>query len=245
MPWIVAALYQFKRVEDAPAMAAHLREICTQNAICGTLIIAGEGINGTIAAAEQYQMDAAMAAITAQFDAPELKYSRAHEKPFARMKIKVKPEIVTMRRAGVDPTRRVGTYVAAKDWNALIDDPEVLVIDTRNSFEFAAGTFARAIDPGTVSFHEFPDFVDTRLNPARDKKIAMFCTGGIRCEKATSYLLDHGFENVYHLKGGILKYLETVPEAESLWRGGCFVFDGRVSLGHGLAEQPAKEKGGA
>ena len=232
----VAALYRFQTVAEPDRLAAALRVACLENEICGTLIVAHEGINGTIAAANDAQMENILRAIRAHFDNLELKMSAAAEKPFQRMKVKVKPEIVTMRTPEIDPSQSVGTYVDAKDWNALIADPEVLVIDTRNSFEFERGTFERAIDPGTTAFGEFPDFVEKNLDPKRHRKIAMFCTGGIRCEKASSYLVAKGFPEVYHLKGGILKYLEDVPEAESKYRGRCFVFDERETLGHGLSE---------
>jgi len=213
-----------------------LRAACDENAICGTLIVAREGINGTIAAARDAQMESILQLIRAHFDGLELKMSGASEKPFQRMKIKIKREIVTMRTPHIDPSKNVGTYVDAKDWNDLIADPDVIVIDARNSFEFKKGTFERAIDPGTSTFTEFPDYVEKTLDPKKHKKIAMFCTGGIRCEKASSYMVAKGFEQVYHLKGGILKYLEEVPEVQSKWQGRCFVFDERESLGHGLSE---------
>jgi UPF0176 protein len=234
--WTVAALYRFQTVSNPEGLAAALRAACNENAICGTLIIAREGINGTIAAASDAQMDNILKFIRAHFDVLELKISGASEKPFQRMKVKIKPEIVTMRTPHIDPNKLVGTYVDAKDWNELLADPEVVVIDTRNSFEFEKGTFERAIDPGTIAFSDFPDFVEKSLDPQKHKKIAMFCTGGIRCEKASSFMVAKGFEQVYHLKGGILKYLEEVPEAQSRWRGRCFVFDERDSLGHGLSE---------
>ncbi len=232
----VAALYRFQTVAEPEALAAALRAACAENEICGTLIVANEGINGTIASARDTQMESILRVIRAHFDELELKMSRAAEKPFQRMKVKVKPEIVTMRTPHIDPSKSVGTYVDAKQWNVLIADPDVVVIDTRNSFEFERGTFARAIDPGTKAFKDFPDYVERELDPAKQRKIAMFCTGGIRCEKASSYLVAKGFEEVYHLKGGILKYLEDVPEQESKWQGRCFVFDERETLGHGLAE---------
>jgi UPF0176 protein len=234
--WSVAALYRFQTVPYPEGLAEALRAACEKNAICGTLIVASEGINGTIAAAQDAQMENILTLIRAHFDALELKMSAASEKPFQRMKVKVKPEIVTMRTPHIDPTKNVGTYVDAKDWNALIADPDVVIIDTRNSFEFEKGTFERALDPGTMTFAEFPDYVEKALDAGKHKKIAMFCTGGIRCEKASSYLVAKGFEQVYHLKGGILQYLEDVPEPESKWRGRCFVFDERESLGHGLSE---------
>ena len=234
--WSVAALYRFQSVPNPEGLAVALRVACDENAICGTLIVAREGINGTIAAAGAAQMQNILTLIRSHFDAPELKMSGASEKPFQRMKVKVKREIVTLGMPHIDPTQNVGTYVDAKKWNELIADPDVVIVDTRNSFEFEEGTFERAIDPGTSAFREFPDYVEKSLDPAKHKKIAMFCTGGIRCEKASSYLVAQGFEQVYHLKGGILKYLEDVPEAQSKWRGRCFVFDERESLGHGLSE---------
>lgn len=235
--WTVAALYQFAALPDPAGLAARLREICATQDICGTLIVAHEGINGTIAAPSRGRMDAILGVVQEIFTDLELKMSTAAEKPFQRMKVKVKPEIVTMRRPDIDPTKIVGQYVDAKDWNALIADPDVVLIDTRNGFEFEKGTFEGAVDPRTVMFKEFPAFVEKTLDPAKHKKIAMFCTGGIRCEKASSYMVAEGFENVYHLKGGILKYLEVVPPEESKWRGRCFVFDERESLGHGLSEK--------
>ncbi|HRF08961.1 MAG TPA: rhodanese-related sulfurtransferase [Xanthobacteraceae bacterium] len=234
--WSVAALYRFQPVPDPEGLAVYLRAACRENEICGTLIVAREGINGTIAAASAAQMDAILRCIRTHFDELELKMSGAAEKPFQRMKVKVKPEIVTLRVSDLDPARNAGTYVDAKDWNALIADPEVLVIDTRNSFEFAHGSFQGAIDPGTAAFKDFPAFVEKTLDPQKHKKIAMFCTGGIRCEKASSYMLAKGFAEVYHLKGGILKYLEDVPPEASRWVGRCFVFDERETLGHGLSE---------
>lgn len=234
--WSVAALYRFQTVPDPERLAAALRATCNENAICGTLIVAREGINGTIAAASDAQMENILKLVRAHFDALELKMSGASEKPFQRMKVRVKREIVTMRTPHIDPTKNAGTYVDAKHWNELIADPDVVIIDARNSFEFEKGTFERAIDPGTATFKEFPDYVEKVLDPKKHKKIAMFCTGGIRCEKASSYMVAKGFEQVYHLKGGILKYLEDVPEAQSKWQGRCFVFDERESLGHGLSE---------
>jgi len=235
--WIVAALYQFAAVPDAKALAEALRAACEHNNICGTLIVAHEGINGTIAAPDQAAMDQILTLIKKNFDNLELKMSSSSAKPFGRMKVKVKPEIVTMRTPEIDPTKMAGQYVNAQEWNDLIADPDVLIIDTRNSFEFEKGTFEGAVDPGTVMFNEFPGFVEKALDPAKHKKIAMFCTGGIRCEKASSYMVAKGFENVYHLKGGILKYLEDIPPAQSKWKGACFVFDERKALDHGLKER--------
>jgi UPF0176 protein len=204
--------------------------------VCGTVLLAAEGINGTIAGTE--------AGIAAVFEflrsLPGLeglgyRRSLAEAMPFPRMKVKVKQEIVTFG-AAVDPTRAVGIYVSPQDWNALVDDPEVLVIDTRNEYEVAVGSFAGAVNPETVAFREFPAFVAEQLDPGKHTKVAMFCTGGIRCEKASSYLVSQGFGEVYHLEGGILNYLEQVPESESRWRGECFVFDERVTVLHGLEQ---------
>jgi len=176
-----------------------------------------------------------------RLDNLELKFSRAAAMPFARLKIRLKKEIVTLGDTAVDPTQLVGTYVEPSDWNALISEPDTLVIDTRNAFEVAMGTFEGAIDPCIRSFGQFKDFAAEQLDPAKHRRIAMFCTGGIRCEKASAYLLARGFDEVYHLKGGILRYLEGVPEQESRWRGECFVFDERVALGHGLQQRPQSD----
>lgn len=231
----VSAFYKFISLPHFTALRAVLLDAARQRSIRGTILLAPEGINGTIAGAAD-DLAAMMGLIRSMPDFADLesKQSHAQDMPFKRMKVRLKKEIVTMGVAGLDPARVVGTYVAAEDWNALISDPEVLVIDTRNSFEFAAGTFRNAVDPGTRSFGEFPAYVARELPEHRHRKIAMFCTGGIRCEKATSYLRDQGFENVFHLKGGILKYLEVMPPNQSLWQGSCFVFDEREGLGHGL-----------
>ena len=235
----VSAFYKFVRLPEFAALRGPLLSAARERGIRGTILLAAEGINGTVAG----EPEALMGMMTflrglPEFSDLESKESHAEEMPFKRMKVRLKKEIVTMGVPGVDPAHVVGTYVSPEDWNTLITHPDVLVIDTRNSFEFQAGTFANAIDPGTKSFGEFPAFVERELaaNPAR--KLAMFCTGGIRCEKATSYLKAKGFENVFHLKGGILKYLETIPAEQSLWRGSCFVFDEREGLGHGLAISP-------
>lgn len=231
----VAALYRFFPLSDPAALRDRLLPIAESLGVRGTLLLAEEGINGTIAAPEAALLDM-LAAIQreAGLDALPWKRSAAAEMPFARLKIKVKREIVSFGVPGLDPNRQVGTYVAPDAWNALIADPEVLVIDTRNSFEVQMGSFERAVDPGTTSFTEFPAYVRQTLDPGKHKKIAMFCTGGIRCEKATAFMLKEGFEEVYHLDGGILAYLERIPADQSLWHGGCFVFDERVALGHGL-----------
>jgi len=231
----VAALYHFTRFPDPAALRPGLLDLCQAHGIKGSLLLAPEGINGTIAGTRD-GIDAALAAIRALpgCDGLEWKESFANSMPFGRMKVKLKREIVTMGQPDVDPLARVGHYVAAQDWNALISDPETVVIDTRNDYEVAIGSFRGAVDPGTRSFGEFPDWWQANRDRFEGKRVAMFCTGGIRCEKSTNYLLGQGVDQVYHLKGGILKYLEDVPEAESLWRGQCFVFDDRVSVGHGL-----------
>ncbi len=234
-PVLVAALYKFVTINDCANLQAQLQQACTRWSILGTLLIAPEGINGTIAGSRA-SIDAFLALLRAdaRFADIEHKESQASQLPFQRMKVRIKREIVTLGRPEANPNRQVGTYVAPKDWNALIQDPDVLVLDTRNDYEYAVGSFAGAIDPGTQSFREFPAFVDKKLGHARDRKIAMFCTGGIRCEKATAFMLEQGFETVYHLKGGILKYLEEIPAEQSLWRGECFVFDERVTVRQGL-----------
>ncbi|MCO5065071.1 MAG: rhodanese-related sulfurtransferase [Rhizobiaceae bacterium] len=230
----VAALYLFTRLSDPAALRQPLATFCCARGIKGTLLLAGEGINGTVAGTAR-AIDELLAYLKAmpEFAGLEAKFSDASEMPFHRMKVRLKKEIVTMGVPGLDPTD-AGTYVAPADWNALISDPETMVIDTRNAYEVALGTFRNAVDPGTASFTEFPAWVDRHHNALAGRKVAMFCTGGIRCEKATAYLKSVGLPNVYHLKGGILKYLEEVPETQSLWDGECFVFDERVSVGHGL-----------
>ena len=242
MPLSVAAFYQFVALPDFRDLHAPLHAFCAERAIQGSILLAAEGINGTVAGTDQ-----AIAALVDEFrhgplfagrlDNLELKFSSAAAMPFQRLKVRLKREIVTLVDPAADPTRQVGTYVSPTDWNALITAPDTVVLDTRNAFEVALGTFDGAIDPGLQSFGQFKDFVARALDPAKHKRIAMFCTGGIRCEKASALLLARGFSEVYHLKGGILSYLEEIPEAESLWRGGCFVFDDRVMLGHGLREQ--------
>ena len=231
----VSAFYKFVRLPQFAELRQALLAAAAGRGIRGTILLAAEGINGTIAG-EPGQLASMMAFIRAipAFADLESKESHAEAMPFRRMKVRLKKEIVTMGVAGLDPANVVGTYVAPEDWNALITDPEVLVVDTRNSFEFEAGTFANAVDPQTRSFGEFPAYVQRELAGRKDRPIAMFCTGGIRCEKATSFLRAQGFEKVYHLKGGILKYLEVIPPAQSLWQGACFVFDEREGLGHGL-----------
>ncbi len=234
---VVAALYKFVSIPTFRDWREPIRELCTRHHIKGTLLLAAEGINGTIAG-ERDDMDRFLVALRALPGLADLEHKESfHEKnPFYRLKVKLKKEIVTLGVEGVDPNQQVGTYVDPADWNALISDPNVVVLDTRNDYEYAIGTFDRALDPNTKSFREFPDYVKQHLDPAKHKKIAMFCTGGIRCEKASSYMLAQGFAEVYHLKGGILKYLEEVPVEQSKWQGECFVFDNRVAVNHQLAK---------
>jgi len=242
MPYTVAAFYQFAALPDFRELREPLRAICAGLALKGSVLLAHEGINGTIAGSEAAIGDLIGelrdgALFGGRLDHLELKLSGASLMPFQRLKIRLKKEIVTLGDASADPTRQVGVYVDPADWNALIVAPDTLVIDTRNEFEVAMGTFPGAVDPGIKSFGQFKDFAARKLDPSKHQRIAMFCTGGIRCEKASAYLLARGFAEVYHLKGGILKYLEGVPEAESRWHGECFVFDDRVALGHGLRER--------
>jgi UPF0176 protein len=243
MPCQVAAFYQFASLPDFRELREPLRALCAGVKLKGSVLLAHEGINGALAGApdsiDEFVNELREGVLFGgRLDQLELKFSRASAMPFQRLKIRLKKEIVTLGDMRADPTRQVGIYVDAADWNDLIAQPDTLVIDTRNAFEVAMGTFSGAIDPGIKSFGEFRDFATHRLDPAKHRKIAMFCTGGIRCEKASSYLLGRGFAEVYHLKGGILKYLEEVPEAASRWRGECFVFDDRVALGHGLRQRP-------
>ena len=243
MPYEVVAFYQFAALPNFRQLREPLRALCADLGLKGSVLLAHEGINGTLAGnadaigalVEELRHGAVFAG---RLDNLELKFSAASAMPFQRLKIRLKKEIVTLGDADTDPTRQVGIYVDPADWNALIAAPDTLVIDTRNAFEVAMGTFAGALDPGIKSFGQFKDFAARSLDPAKHRRVAMFCTGGIRCEKASAYLLARGFAEVYHLKGGILKYLEGVPEAESRWRGECFVFDNRVALGHGLRQRP-------
>lgn len=234
---IVAALYQFARFPDPAAIQGPLARLCCSLGIKGTLLLAPEGINGTIAGPRQ-AIDTVLAHIRTLPDCADLEWkeSSAQTMPFGRMKVRLKREIVTMGQPDVDPIGAVGHYVDARDWNALISAPDVAVIDTRNDYEVEIGTFAGAVDPGTRSFRDFPAWWDVNAARFQGKRIAMFCTGGIRCEKSTNFLLAQGVTEVFHLKGGILKYLEDVPQQDSMWQGECFVFDKRVSLGHGLKQ---------
>lgn len=231
----IAALYHFARFPDPAALRGPLMELCVAGGVKGSLLLAAEGINGTIAGPRD-GVDAVLAHVRGLPGCAglEWKESFAEALPFVRMKVKLKREIVTMGVPDVNPLASVGHYVAAADWNALIAAPDVAVIDTRNDYEVAIGTFAGAVDPGTHSFREFPAWWEANRERFHNKRIAMFCTGGIRCEKSTNYLLSQGVTEVFHLKGGILKYLEEVPASDSLWDGECYVFDSRVSVGHGL-----------
>ncbi|MGC9417686.1 MAG: rhodanese-related sulfurtransferase [Rhodovulum sp.] len=237
--YTVAALYHFTRFNDPAALRAPLLSACERAGLCGTLLLAREGINGTIAG-KRDDVESVLAHIRALPGCAGMawKESTAQDRPFGRMKVRLKREIVTMGQPDVDPHAAVGHYIEPRDWNAMIAAPDVAVIDTRNAYEVAIGTFEGAIDPGTASFRDFPAWWEANRDRFHNRRIAMFCTGGIRCEKSTNYLLGQGVEEVFHLKGGILNYLEQVPEGESLWRGACFVFDGRVSVEHGLREGP-------
>ena len=237
----VVALYKFVSLKDYQELREPIHDFCVQHGIKGALLLAQEGINGTVAG-KSADIGALMEYLergnlfTGRFKGAEIKYSDAQEMPFMRMKVKLKKEIVTLRAPEADPTKSVGTYVNADGWNDIISDDQTVVLDTRNDYEVAIGTFEGALDPQTQNFTQFKDFVEKNLDPKKNKKVAMFCTGGIRCEKASSYMLAKGFEEVYHLKGGILKYLEETPQEDSMWNGECFVFDERVSVGHGLAQ---------
>jgi UPF0176 protein len=235
MSYKIAAFYQFARLPHYEALQAPLLAAMKNHGIAGSILLASEGINGTIAGLPD-RLDAALIGISSVTGLVgfEPKFSQTDKMPFRRMKVRLKKEIVTIGDVVADPTEKVGTYVEAADWNALISDPDVILIDTRNSYEYGVGTFKGAIDPHTESFGEFPAFIREKLRANKDAKIAMFCTGGIRCEKASSFMLHEGFENVFHLKGGILKYLEVTPLEKSTWEGSCFVFDERVAVGHGL-----------
>lgn len=232
---VVCALYKFVTLGNVQDLRQPLLDVMESHDIRGTLLLASEGVNGTVAGSRS-----AIDSLLAWFrHDPRLadidhKESFAAHPPFNRAKVKLKKEIVTMGVEGIDPKRVVGTYVSAKDWNKLISDPAVILVDTRNDYEYQVGTFKNAINPNTTSFREFPHFVKANLNPETHKKVAMFCTGGIRCEKSTAFLKEQGFDEVYHLKGGILKYLEEVPPQETLWEGECFVFDERVTVNHQL-----------
>lgn len=232
---VVCALYHFVRIDDPETLRQQLLALLTQQLIKGTLLVASEGINGTVAGS-RHAIDELQAWLSkdSRFNQIVFKESETADMPFLRTRVKLKKEIVTMGVPDTDPLQIVGTYVKPEDWNALISDPEVVLVDTRNDYEVQIGTFHDAVNPHTKSFREFPDYAETHLNPEQHKKVAMFCTGGIRCEKSTAYMKAQGFDEVYHLEGGILNYLEHVPEEESLWEGECFVFDERVTVNHQL-----------
>ena len=232
---VVCALYKFVSLPGFEAIRQPLLDVMENAGIKGTLLLANEGINGTVAGSAQ-AIDNLLTWLGNQpgLDNIVHKLSFDDEMPFYRTKVKLKKEIVTMGVEGIDPRKVVGTYVKPKDWNALISDPEVLLVDTRNDYEVKIGTFKNAVNPVTETFREFPQYVKENLDPAKHKKVAMFCTGGIRCEKSTAFLKEQGFDEVYHLEGGILKYLEEVDVQESLWEGECFVFDNRVAVNHSL-----------
>lgn len=232
---VVAALYKFVSLPDYQELQEPLLAYCVEQGIKGTLLLAAEGINGTVAGSRE-GIDNLLAHLKADERLAELSHKESfyEELPFYRMKVKLKKEIVTMGVEGIDPRHVVGTYVKPKDWNALISDPDVVLVDTRNDYEVELGTFKNAVNPKTDSFREFPDYVADNMDPTKQKKVAMFCTGGIRCEKSTAFMKEQGFDEVYHLEGGILQYLEDVPEEESLWQGECYVFDNRVAVNHQL-----------
>ena len=234
MSVVVAALYKFATLENFRELREPLLQVCLDADIKGSLLLAHEGINGTIAGSRA-GIDRVLDFLRSDARLRDLEHKESLDdaQPFLRMKVKLKKEIVTLGVPGIDPNVQVGTYVEPRDWNALISDPEVLVIDTRNDYEVELGTFERAVNPNLETFREFPDYVQ-QFDPATHKKVAMFCTGGIRCEKASAFMLKQGFAEVYHLQGGILKYLEEVPAEQSLWRGECFVFDNRVAVDHSL-----------
>ncbi|MFT5887624.1 MAG: UPF0176 protein [Zhongshania sp.] len=233
--YVVAALYKFVSLPDFQELREPLLTVCREAGIKGTLLLAQEGLNGTIAG-NRTSIDLVLTYLRADPRLADLSHKESFDssQPFYRMKVKLKKEIVTMGVEGIDPNEVVGSYVKPHEWNALISDPEVLLIDTRNDYEVEIGSFQGAVDPKTTTFSEFPEYVRQHYDPARHKKVAMFCTGGIRCEKASAFMKHEGFAEVYHLEGGILQYLEEVKEAESLWQGECFVFDNRVAVTHGL-----------
>jgi UPF0176 protein len=247
MQTVVIAFYKFVPLPDFEQMKIPLRTFCKENGILGTILLASEGINGMLAGTRD-AIDIVLAHLRSDSRFADLEWKESYydEVPFEKMKVRLKREIVGLGVPQVDPRRKVGIYVPPEEWNELINDPEVIVIDTRNNFEVELGTFKGAIDPKTKAFREFPKFIEHNLDPEKHKKVAMFCTGGIRCEKASSYMLGKGFLEVYHLQGGILKYLETIPKEESLFEGECFVFDDRVTLDHqlkkGIKEAKTKEQ---
>jgi UPF0176 protein len=232
---IVCALYKFVTLDDYVSLREPLLKFMTEHEILGTLLLANEGLNGTVAGSRE-AIDALLARLKSDPRLADLEHKESQDdtNPFYRTKVRLKKEIVTLGVEGIDPLRTVGTYVDPKDWNELISDPETILVDTRNDYEIGIGTFKNALNPETETFREFPEYVEKKLDPTKHRKVAMFCTGGIRCEKSTAFLKEKGFDEVYHLKGGILKYLEEIPEEESMWEGECFVFDNRVAVGHNL-----------
>lgn len=235
MTYRIAALYLFTPIADPAELKQKFLQELSPLQLCGTLLIAPEGINGTLAGSELAIKELLISLNNnTGLSQKDVKFSHSEEKPFNRFKIRLKREIVTFNQPHVNPNLRVGTYIEPDQWNTLIEDPDVTVIDTRNRYETLIGTFKNAIDPKIDSFTEFSDYVRENLDPKKHKKIAMFCTGGIRCEKASSFMLAEGFESVFHLKGGILKYLEEIPKEQSRWQGDCYVFDRRMAVGHGL-----------
>lgn len=234
---VVAALYKFATLEDFQQLKTPILNFCLKHEIRGTLLLANEGINGTVAGSRE-AIDSLLSYLKSDPRLAEMDHKESYcdEQPFYRTKVKLKKEIVTLGVPGIDPNKQAGQYVNPQDWNQLISDPDVVIVDTRNDYEYDIGTFKNALNPNTTTFREFPEFVQQNLTNAKDKKIAMFCTGGIRCEKSTAYMLQQGFDQVFHLKGGILKYIEEVPVEESLWEGECFVFDNRVAVNHKLEQ---------
>jgi UPF0176 protein len=234
-PVVVCAMYKFVTLENFEELRQPLLEAMEANEVRGTLLIAQEGINGTVAGSRE-GIDALLAWLATDERLTNIVYKESFDEtmPFYRTKVKLKKEIVTMGVEGIDPKQIVGTYVKPQDWNALISDPDVVLVDTRNDYEIQIGTFQGAVNPNTETFREFPTYVKENMDPTKHKKVAMFCTGGIRCEKSTAYMKEQGFDEVYHLEGGILKYLEEVPKEETMWEGECFVFDNRVAVNHEL-----------
>jgi UPF0176 protein len=237
MTWNIAAIYKFIELENLELLQESLINSCDQLDICGIILVAPEGVNGTFAGQGE-NLTRFLETFVEQFsiESEDIKYASADIKPFLRMKVRVKREIITMRADEANPHQQVGKYVSPAAWNELIQDPDVMLLDTRNDFETKVGMFKNAADPDIADFTDFKEYVEKELDPEKHKKVAMYCTGGIRCEKASSYMLAHGFEEIYHLRGGILKYLEEVPQDQSLWEGDCFVFDRRVAVDHNLEE---------
>ncbi|MEM7555009.1 MAG: rhodanese-related sulfurtransferase [Cyanobacteria bacterium P01_A01_bin.84] len=235
MSLVVATLYKFVKLADFAEKQQSLQDYCQAEDIKGTILLASEGINGTVSGSRT-GIDSVLEFLRSDHRLSDLEWKESYtdSQPFGRMKVKLKKEIVTLGIPSVNPNKQVGTYVTPREWNEIISDPDVTVIDTRNDYEVSIGSFQKAHNPQTESFREFPKYVRQNLDPQKHKKVALFCTGGIRCEKATSLMLSEGFREVYHLKGGILKYLEEIPTQESLWEGECFVFDQRVAVSHGL-----------